>query len=90
MVDTAKTSKRIRIEAKEYTRMKTDCDNLKKGMDEADSDVAYQGYRRAWNELTKAYDKATAEIRSLEKADSRKTSREKRVARTQKAQAKAS
>lgn len=77
---------RIKIEAKEYTQMKADCDNLKKRMDEADSEVAYQGYKRAWSILSEYYDKATQEIRAAEKAEARRQSREKRQARAKQAQ----
>lgn len=90
MADTAKTPKRIKIEAQEYTEMQKACDDLKRRMDEADSDVAYQGYRRAWTELTRAYDKATAEIHAVERAETRKTSKEKRTARVQHTRTKAS
>lgn len=90
MVDTAKTPKRIKIEAQEYTDMKKVCDDLKKRMDEANSDVAYQGYRRAWTELSRAYERATAELHALERADARKTSKEKRTARIQQTRAKVS
>ncbi len=75
----------IKIDAKEYSQMKTDCDALKKHMEEADSDIAYQGYKRAWTTLSQYYDKATQEIRSAEKAEARKQSREKRQARAKQA-----
>ena len=77
--------KHIKIEAKEYTQMKTDVDLLKERMNGADSDVAYQGYRRAWDILSKAYARAGSEIHALEKAETRKQSREKRLTRVQKA-----
>jgi hypothetical protein len=76
--------KRIKIEAKEYVQMKTDVEMLKERMNGADSDVAYQGYRRAWDMLSKAYQRAGMEIQAVEKADSRKQARQKRIARVQK------
>jgi hypothetical protein len=76
--------KHIKIEAKEYVQMKTDVEMLKERMNAADSDVAYQGYRRAWSMLSKAYQKAGIEIQAVEAADSRKQAREKRQTRVQK------
>lgn len=90
MAETTKAPKRIKIEAREYTEMKTVCDDLKKRMDEANSDVAYQGYRRAWTELSRAYERATTELHALERADARKTSKEKRTAHVHQTRSKAS
>lgn len=84
------TWKHIKIETKEHVEMGQMCEELKKRMDEADSDVAYQGYRRAWAILTTYHEKATREIHAVERAEARKESREKRAARTQKGSSKAS
>ncbi len=76
-----KTPPHIKIEAKEYVAMKDLLADLKKRMDEADSDIAYTGYKRAWTALSNAYERATAEIHAVERADARKDAREKRASR---------
>lgn len=90
MADTAKTPKRIKIEEKEYVEMKQTVETLKKQMEEADSDIAYQGYRRAWVQLSNYYQRATTEILAVERTESRKEARAKRQTRVQKSRSAAS
>lgn len=75
------TQKYIKIEAKEYTALKTLRDEMKTRMDAADSDIAYQAYQEAWRNLCKRVRKAEAEVEVQERAEARKQAREKRQAR---------
>lgn len=79
------TQKYIKIEAKEYTALKTLRDEMKTRMDAADSDIAYQAYQEAWRNLCKRVRKAEAEVEVQERAEARKQAREKRQARVGKA-----
>lgn len=75
------TLKYIKIEAKEYVALKTLRDEMKTRMEQADSDIAYQAYQEIWRNLCKRVRKAEAELEVQERADARKSAREKRQAR---------
>lgn len=75
------TQQYIKIEAQEYTALKTLRDEMKTRMDAADSDIAYQAYQEAWRNLCKRVRKAEAEVEVQERAEARKQAREKRQAR---------
>jgi len=75
------TQKYIKIEAQEYTALKTLRDEMKTRMDAADSDIAFQAYQEAWRNFCKRVRKAEAEVEIQERAEARKQAHEKRQAR---------
>ncbi|MBV9688521.1 MAG: hypothetical protein JO202_02305 [Ktedonobacteraceae bacterium] len=80
--------KHLKIGDEEHVQMKTDCETLQKHMEQANSDIAFQGYRRAWKVLSEYYQKGAQELRALQEAEARKLSYERRQARLQKTQGK--